>query len=186
VVRTRVGYAGGSSHDPTYHRLGDHTETVEIDYDPAEISYRDLLDEFWRAHDPRHPSHSVQYRSAVFYRTEDERRAAEESKGRIEAAIGPVTTAIEPLRRFYRAEDYHQKYRLRGERGVMSGFRAMFPDESAFVDSTAAARVNGWLYGYGEPSLIESDLPRLGLDAAASDTLRRLVLHSDDRVSTRP
>lgn len=90
--------------------MGDHTETIEIDYDPTLISYRDLLDVFWSEHDARRPAHSVQYRSAIFYRSDDQRRTAEESKARIESAIGPVTTALEPLRCFYRAEDYHQKY----------------------------------------------------------------------------
>ena len=65
---------------------------------------------FWRSHDPRHPAYSTQYRSAVFYRTQEERRSAEESKSSIEAVIGRAHTAIEPLGRFYRAEDYHQKY----------------------------------------------------------------------------
>jgi peptide-methionine (S)-S-oxide reductase len=185
VIRTRVGYAGGSAPDPTYHRLGDHTETVEVDYDPAEISCEDLLDEFWRMHDPRRSAYSVQYRSAVFYRTEDERRAAEESKGRIQAAMGPVATAIEPLSRFYRAEDYHQKYRLRGERAVMSGFKAIFPEERDFVDSTAAARVNGWLDGCGEPVRIEHELPRLGLDDAAETKLRSLVLRGGRQLARR-
>lgn len=109
-MRTRVGYAGGTSPDPTYHRLGDHAETIEIDYDPSVIDYDELLDVFWRSHDPRPPAYSTQYRSAVFFRTEEERRAAQASKSRVETALGPVHTAIEPLVRFHRAEDYHQKY----------------------------------------------------------------------------
>jgi peptide-methionine (S)-S-oxide reductase len=109
-VKTRVGYSGGTTFAPTYHRLGDHTETIQIDYDPAMISYAELLDVFFRNHTPTHPSHSVQYRSAIFYRTEDERRAAEEAVARMEAAVGRVHTAIEPFRVFHLAEDYHQKY----------------------------------------------------------------------------
>lgn len=100
---------------------------------------------------------------------------AEESKSRVEAMIGPVHTAIQPLSRFYRAEDYHQKYRLRSRRGVMAGFRAMFPDDRDFVDSTAAARVNGWLDGCGSAEDMERDLPRLGLSDAALEELRSLV-----------
>jgi methionine-S-sulfoxide reductase len=110
VVKTRVGYSGGTTFAPTYHRLGDHTETIQIDYDPGVISYRDLLDVFFSNHTPTHPSHSVQYRSAVYYRTEDERCAAEEAIGRLEAAVGRVYTAVEPFRVFHLAEDYHQKY----------------------------------------------------------------------------
>jgi methionine-S-sulfoxide reductase len=109
-VKARVGYSGGTTFAPTYHRLGDHTETIQIDYDPSVISYGELIDVFFQNHTPTHPSHSVQYRSAIFYRTEDERRAAEEAIARIEAAVGHVYTALEPFRAFHLAEDYHQKY----------------------------------------------------------------------------
>lgn len=111
MVRTRVGYAGGTTPSPTYHRLGDHTETIEIDYDPTLIGFEDILDVFWSSHDPRRPAPSRQYRSAVFFRTDEERLAAEESKARAEAAMGQVATSIEPLRAFHLAEDYHQKYK---------------------------------------------------------------------------
>jgi len=175
VIRTRVGYAGGSTADPTYRRIGDHAETVEVDYDPSVIGYADLLTLFWRGHDPRRPAFSTQYRSAVFYRTDDERRLAEESKSAIEGVLGGVRTAIEPLDRFYRAEDYHQKYRLRSSRTIMSAFRRLFPDDRDFVDSTAAARVNGWLDGCGDADGIERDLPRLGLGEEALAELRELL-----------
>jgi peptide-methionine (S)-S-oxide reductase len=122
-----------------------------VDYDPEVLSYDDLLDAFWSAHDPRRPAQSVQYRSAILYRTEEERAAAESSKARIESSVGPVSTSIEPLTRFYRAESYHQKYRLRSCRDLMQEFRARFATDEEFVDSTAAARVNGWLDGYGSP-----------------------------------
>ena len=163
VVRTRVGYAGGTAPSPTYRSLGDHTETIQVDYDPSVVTYDDLLDVFWHEHDARYAPHSRQYRSAVFYSTEEERAAAEASKARIEAAVGPVTTAIEPLERFHLAEGYHQKYRLRGSRDLYAEFRAMYPDERDFVDSTAAARVNGWLDGYGTSEQVEASLPGLGL-----------------------
>lgn len=113
------------------------------------IDYEGLLDVFWSAHDPRVPSHSVQYRSAILYRTEDERESAQASKARLEAIVGPVSTAIEPFKHFHRAESYHQKYRLRARRDLMQEFRARFATDEAFVDSTGAARVNGWLDGYG-------------------------------------
>lgn len=110
MVRTRVGYAGGTLADPTYRRLGDHSETIEVDYDPSVITYADLLDVFWANHDARRAPFSTQYRSAVFYRTEEELAQAEASRSRIEGVHGRVSTAIEPLDRFYRAEAYHQKY----------------------------------------------------------------------------
>ena len=109
-MKTRVGYSGGTTFAPTYHRLGDHTETIQIDYDPSVITYGELLDVFFQNHTPMHPSHSVQYRSAIYYRTEDERCAAEEAVARMEAAGGHMYTAVEPFRVFHLAEDYHQKY----------------------------------------------------------------------------
>jgi len=171
-VRTRVGYAGGTTPHPTYHDLGDHTETVEIDFDPRVLGYDDLLDVFWASHDPRRPSWSRQYRSAVFTRTPEEEGLALASKARIESAVGAVSTAIEPLEAFHRAEDYHQKYRLRSRRGILREFQAMYPDDRALVDSTAAARVNGWLDGYGTAQDVAAELPLTGLSEGASDAVR--------------
>jgi peptide-methionine (S)-S-oxide reductase len=183
VVRTRVGYTGGTTADPTYHRLGDHTESIEVDYDPAVVGYEELLDLFWLSHTPRSPLHSRQYRSAIFYRTDEERIAAEASRERVAARVGQVFTDIEPFDRFYRAEDYHQKYSLRSRHSIMSEFRAMYPDDHAFVDSTAAARVNGWLGGCRDPSQIDRDLPRVGLSREAQAEVRRIVM--PHRESTR-
>lgn len=175
-MRTRVGYAGGTTPDPTYHDLGDHTEAVEVEYDPTVLSYDDLLDVFWQGHDVRHPALSIQYRSAVFYRCDDERVAAEASLERIRRAAGRVFTAIEPLRGFHRAEDYHQKYRLRSHRELMTEYRAMFHTDGEFVDSTSAARVNGWLDGYGRDEDIARELPLTGLSNAAQ---REVQAHAD-------
>jgi peptide-methionine (S)-S-oxide reductase len=178
VVRTRVGYAGGSTSDPTYSALGDHTETVEVDYDPKGIGYRDLLDVFWQSHNPRYPSTAVQYRSAILYRSDEERLEAEASLELLRRAAGRLFTSIEPLERFYRAEDYHQKYRLRARRDLMAEFRAMYPIDAEFVDSTSAARVNGWLDGYGSDEEIARDLPRTGLSNAAQRELQASVARS--------
>ena len=110
MIRTRVGYAGGSQENPTYYKLGDHTETVEIDYDPNSISYEELLDIFWGSHNPARPALSVQYKSAIFYHNEDQKRLALESKERLEAELNmAILTEILPYSRFYLAEDYHQK-----------------------------------------------------------------------------
>jgi len=173
VIRTRVGYAGGSKPNPTYHSLGDHTETIQIDFDPRVISYEALLRLFWAEHDPTAHSGSRQYMAAVFYQDESQRRAAEESKARLEQRLGkPVQTQILSAGRFTRAEEYHQKYYLRHERALMREFAALYPTDEAFVDSTAAARANGYAGGYGAPSEREVDLPRLGLSAEAQRRLR--------------
>jgi peptide-methionine (S)-S-oxide reductase len=150
VLRTTVGYTGGTRENPTYERLGDHTEAVEVEYDPAQISYGELLRVFWSSHDPRSPAWARQYRNAIFYHTEEQRRLALASRTAVATDLGEeVATDIEPAGRFYPAEDYHQKYVLRGNRSLWAALLAAYPSEQALLDSTVAARLNGYLGGYG-------------------------------------
>ena len=159
MVRTRVGYAGGKHKDPTYHDLGDHTETIEIDFDPGKTSYEKLLAVFWAAHNPCGRAHSRQYMSAIFYRNAEQKKLALETRDRLETQTkGKIATEIAPLTEFYVAEDYHQKYRLRSERGLMDEFRAMYPRDADFVNSTAAARVNSYLDGHGTFAALQMEI----------------------------
>jgi hypothetical protein len=128
--------------------MGDHTEAIEIDYDPSLLSYEDLLGAFVRSHDPCAGAWSVQYRSAVWVRSDEEERLATAALEKAGVARGlPVRTAVERMGTFYRAEDYHQKYRLRNSPAVLRSLMDIYPDEMAFTDSTAAARVNAYLGG---------------------------------------
>ena len=171
-----MGYAGGSTPDPTYHRLGDHTETLQVDFDPERISYEELLDVFWASHDPRRMPWSVQYKNVVFVHDEEQRRAAERTRQRMASALrADVRTEILEAGRFYRAEGYHQKYRLRGSRPFAGEYESIYPIERDFVDSTAVARVNGYLAGHGDVEQLESHIDRLGLSAAAAEKLRAHV-----------
>jgi peptide-methionine (S)-S-oxide reductase len=164
VVRTRVGYSGGTQKNPTYHDLGDHSETVQIDFDPTRVSYARLLDVFWKAHVPTSRSWSRQYRAALFFRNQEQKRLALESRDREAARInGKIRTAILPASEFYLAEDYHQKYYLRQDFVLSTDFRQMFPSEMDFVNSTAAARVNGYIGGYGTITALKEELDQLGL-----------------------
>jgi peptide-methionine (S)-S-oxide reductase len=117
-----VGYLGGTLKNPTYRdvctgRTG-HAEVVQVKYDPAEVSYGKMLDVFWENHDPttlnrQGPDVGTQYRSAIFYHTPEQKRAAEESKARLEASgrfRRPIVTEITEASAFYPAEDYHQRY----------------------------------------------------------------------------
>lgn len=176
MVRTRVGYAGGTKESPTYRSLGDHTETIQIDYDPERVTYEDLLEVFWREHNPFAPAYGRQYMAAVFYHDEEQRRAAEAGRDRIAArSEREVATKILPAGTFWQAEDYHQKYALRQTADVMREFRRIYPEGDGFTDSTAAARANGWLGGCGTPEDVERDLPRMGLSETAGRTLRVYV-----------
>ncbi len=171
-MRTRVGYAGGTTENPTYRQLGNHSETIQIDYDPTKITYQALLDIFWEGHNPTWPSASPQYASRIFYHTEEQREQAVESKERQAAQCDcQIHTEIVPLDEFYLAEDYHQKYRLKQSTLFADQFNAMYPDEDDLIDSTAAARVNGYLAGYGTLADLQEDLGELGLSPAAQDRL---------------
>jgi peptide-methionine (S)-S-oxide reductase len=111
--------------------------------------------------------------SAVFFMSEDQKRLALESKARAEARIGRIQTPVLPLGRFYKAEDYHQKYHLRQHSALMREFAAIYPDPSAFADSTAAARVNGYLAGDGSRDVLLGEIDRLGLSADGRRELLR-------------
>lgn len=176
MVRTRVGYAGGTTENPTYQRLGDHSETIQIDYDPSVISYEELLDVFWSSHQPTQPPWSRQYMSVVFYHDEHQKQLVLESKARQEARLGQsIYTEVVPFERFYLAEDYHQKYRLRQVPEITREFASIYPESQSFVNSTAVARVNGYLGGNGTLQNLESELGQLGLSTSGQELLRRIV-----------
>lgn len=122
VLGTAVGYEGGHLADPTYRDVctdtTGHAEVVEVDYDPAKVSYDQLLDVFWSIHDPttlnrQGPDFGTQYRSVIFTHDETQKAAALASRERMQASgrfPRPIVTAIEPAGPFYRAEEYHQRY----------------------------------------------------------------------------
>lgn len=129
VLATRVGYTGGHTVSPTYkevcsHSTG-HAEAVEITFDPAIISYQALLDIFWECHDPTQlnrqgPDIGDQYRSVVFFHSEDQKKVAEQSLLRLdnsERLRRRIVTAIVPAEIFWEAEAYHQKYHARNGGG---------------------------------------------------------------------
>lgn len=164
VVRTRVGYAGGTKKHPTYHDLGDHSESIEVDFDPARLSYERLLEVFWESHDPVHAVACRQYRAAVFVHDEKQEKLARASRERLEKKLGKkVATEVLPAGAFTLAEGYHQKYELRQARELWAELARIYPDERDVVSSTAAARLNGWLGGHGGAAAIEKDLSGLGL-----------------------
>ena len=122
VVDTAVGYMGGTTEVPTYKmvctgRTG-HAETTEVDYDPSIVSYGQLLEAFWSMHDPTQVNRQgvdvgSQYRSVIFYFDEEQRAEAERSKKEAEVSgrfHRPIATQIVPATKFWRAEEYHQRY----------------------------------------------------------------------------
>jgi methionine-S-sulfoxide reductase len=176
VIRTRVGYAGGRQANPTYHHIGDHTETVQVDYDPQRISYSQLLTVFWQSHKPTGRSRSRQYMRAIFYSDDNQRRLALESKAALAQQIGQaVQTDVLPLRSFTMAENYHQKYLLKQHYRLNAEMTRIYPQHHDFVDSTAVARLNGYVGGYGNKGQFPKDIDRLGLSDAGKTALREVV-----------
>jgi len=175
-VRTRVGYAGGSTASPTYHNIGDHSETIQIDYDPAQISYAELLEVFWTSHTPTSRPWSRQYMSIIFYHNDEQKRLAEETLGREASRAGAeIFTEIVPHTEFYLAEGYHQKYRLRQVPELADEFTAIYPDLQDFVNSTAVTRVNGYLGGHSTLTRLEAEIDALGLSPAGREKLLEIA-----------
>jgi peptide-methionine (S)-S-oxide reductase len=131
VITTAAGYEGGFTPNPTYEEVCSgqtgHTESVRVVFDPAKISYEQLLKLFWEAHDPTQGhrqgnDRGTQYRSAVFYRTPEQKAAVEETlatfgKNLANAGYGEITTEVAPASEFYFAEDYHQQYLFKNPHG---------------------------------------------------------------------
>ena len=177
MIRTKVGYAGGTTPAPTYTRIGDHAETVEIEFDPSRITFEELVELFWEEQDPTRRSFSTQYRNALFWYTPEQERIAKASRERLEARLGkPVGTSLEPAGTFTPAEDYHQKHALRGNPALMEEFLAMYPGgQGNFAASTAAARVNGYLGGWGSALQLAGEIDGFGLSAAGRRLLERIA-----------
>jgi peptide-methionine (S)-S-oxide reductase len=167
-----VGYAGGVKKNPTYHSLGDHSETVQIEFDPSRLSFKEIMAIFWKSHDPAVRSWSRQYMSAIFFHDEYQKRLAAETMER-EASLlkQKIFTEILPFTEFYTAEDYHQKFALQRNPDLMREFRIMYPSFERIVASTAAARVNGYLAGYGTSKDLMTEIDSYGLSSSAEDML---------------
>ena len=152
VLEVISGYTGGHDDTPTYEDVctGEtgHAEAVRVEYDPSRVEYRDLLDVFWRSIDPtdsggQFADRGSQYQTAIFYHTDEQKAEAEASRDGINASgrFGkPVATVIEPARKFFPAEDYHQRYCLKNPMhfrnyhygsGRRAGLAAMWDDSRA-------------------------------------------------------
>jgi peptide-methionine (S)-S-oxide reductase len=130
VVETAVGYSGGETENPTYKDVctdeTGHAEVVQVTFDPGKVSYEKLLDAFWKMHDPTQvnrqgPDFGSQYRTAIFFHSPEQEAIAKNSLAALEASgkfKRPIATEITPAGKFYRAEEYHQKYLQK--RGVES------------------------------------------------------------------
>ena len=178
VIRTTVGFTGGTKVDPSYHSLGNHTETVSIDYDPQSTSYEDLLSLFWNNHDPS-PRNGVcpnvpgndptrQYMSVIFYHNEDQKLLANQSlKMATKGGMQKIATVIVPAQKFYNAENYHQKYVLRQHPKLIS-----ILELDDMTSGHVSTRLNGYLSGYGKAEHFELEWKDLGLSTDAAEYVK--------------
>jgi peptide-methionine (S)-S-oxide reductase len=152
-------------------------ETIQIDYDPEKISYVKLLQVFFSSHNPTWPSPIRQYASAVMVHDEEQERLAKEAIEDAGERYGKkISTELLPFTGFTRAEDYHQKYYLRNTRALMDQYKDRFPNEDAFTDSTAIARVNGYIGGNGTTQLLEKEGSELGISTEGVEALRGILI----------
>ncbi len=157
--------------------MGDHTESVQLDFDPSRVSYGRLLDVFWRSHNPFASVWSRQYMAAVFCHGPEQLAQARASRTRQGAGSGrKVTTAVLPAAAFYLAEDYHQKYHLRQHAFALREFQRMYPRTRDLVGSTAATRVNAYLGGEGDLERLKREIGGFGLSSSAAATLLDIVV----------
>lgn len=176
VWRTRVGYAGGTTSDPTYRSIGDHTECFQVDFDPGQISYGELLGEFWASHSPTSPGRSTQYQALILTSGDEQHAAALDSRDAIAQRLGKrVHTQVTQLDTFYVAEEYHNKYALKRDRILHAEMEAYYPYPADLRESTAAARLNGYVYGLGSVVRLDGEIGQLGLTPRGEERLRSVV-----------
>ena len=160
--------------NPTYSDLGDHTECVQVDFDPAQVSYGLLLELFWNTPNLCDQDDTLQYRSAIFTHNERQQQMAVASRPRRDAS---VTTAIVPISGFYVAESFHQKFKLRQEPELLRELEGVYPNDKDLVNSTAAARINAYLGGCGSDGQFEREVVDFGLSEQGEAVLRELWRH---------
>lgn len=148
VIRTRVGYAGGTKPDPTYSVLGDHTEVVQVEFDPERLTYQDILGEIFSSHNPCNQAKKRQYQNVILAETEDQYEAILDFLAASAFSRDEIETRIETLSQFHPAENYHQKYNLRGKRWLTESFDEAGYDAEDIRESPAAAKLNAHVAGH--------------------------------------
>ncbi|KAI6242801.1 Peptide-methionine (S)-S-oxide reductase [Aphelenchoides fujianensis] len=168
VLNTRVGYAGGTTKNPTYTSIGDHTEVTELSFDESVVGYKELVHFFFDHHDSTVP-HKAQYRSLILWTDEEQKKVAEAILEDIKKQQKNVQTKVEKLDVFYEAEGYHQKYWLQSQKRIV---KELGLKESELATSQLATKLNAFLAGYDRFDVLKdlakkhnlSDSPRRSRD----------------------
>ncbi|WP_210465255.1 peptide-methionine (S)-S-oxide reductase MsrA [Rufibacter roseolus] len=177
VIRTKVGFAGGTTPAPTYRNLADHIETVQVEFDPEQVTYAQLLEKSFAKHTPTQEPRKRQYTSAIFYHSPEQQQAAQYAiKAAEERFKAKVLTQLIPYETFHLAEERHQKWKLRRHPEVLRELQKIYPGFEAFNNSTAVARVNGYVGGYGEQDIFMEEISSLGLSAPVQNIMLALFM----------
>jgi len=154
--------------------MGDHTEIIQVEYDSSVTTFGNLLEFFWKNHDPNSAKAcSRQYMSAIFYHSEEQRKEAEASLAARKKKLGQVATRILPLGQLVIAEDYHQKYLLQQEGWLLTQL-GLEPGEE-LIESTEAARINGYVAGYGDQASFEAEVGQLEMNKRVVDFVLKKI-----------
>ncbi|XKG87007.1 peptide-methionine (S)-S-oxide reductase [Sutcliffiella horikoshii] len=150
-MRTRVGYAGGTTLSPTYKQMGDHTECLQIDFNPTQITFEEIVRHFWNSHNSNRGNYKGRQYLSIFlfhdyYQKEVLEKIKQETQDINSQTIG---TEIAPLNYFTLAEERHQKYYLKRYQNATQKLRKFFLTEEAFNNATLVARLNSFVKGHG-------------------------------------
>ncbi len=151
--------------------MGDHTEAVQLDFDPEQVSYSELLAAFWQAHNPTRPPFSRQYMSLIVCHDAAQRAEAEGSKSLLEQQTGKIYTEILPASEFYLAENDHQKHYLQRLKPVYQELRARNASLEEFLADSAVMRLNGYAAGIGDAKNLQQELASFNLSSKSQDYL---------------
>jgi len=152
--------------------MGDHTESLQVEWDPSQTTYDELLKIFWTNHSPTYRS-GTQYKSAIWYHDREQKALAEKSMEDRTKEVGKTLyTTIEAAGTFTNAEGYHQKYRLRGEKTLL---RALNLTDAELIESSIAARINGYAGGEGTQEQLLSEIDTFNLPPVAREKLMSIV-----------
>ena len=178
VVRTRVGFAGGTVNKPTYRQMGDHTETVQIDFDPSIFSFERMIRTFWAHHTSTHrvTYKERQYMSILFYHNQEQKRTINKVKKELEAERKEtIETEIQPFTAFTLAEPRHQKYHLKRFKKAADMLTRSFPSEACFMNSTVIARLNGFVKEYSTLQTIIEEMMLWDMSDSEQDELVQMI-----------
>lgn len=155
--------------------MGDHTEAIQIEFDPSKVSFAELLNVFWASVDPDEPAWKRQYMSAIWPENPEQHRLARESLEAQQKQRGKkLYVELAPLGLFTNAEDYHQKYYLRHQAALLETFIARGYSDAALRESRVAARLNGFAGRVGDLAALDDEIERWGLPPMAQELLRKL------------